>query len=128
MNDMVNHPKHYTAHRSGHECIDIRHAMSSMLGDAFKYVWRDWDSLKDGPVSLKKAIWYLEHYLSLTQTITMLPTERSERAAVALENSGHMQDTILLWLYRADMSSSARTSRKLIKRAIFYIKKRLGDV
>lgn len=128
MNDIVNHPKHYTAHRSGYECIDIRHAMSSVLGDAFKYVWRDWDNLKDGPVSLKKAIWYLEYYLSLPQVITMLPTKKSQQAIAALENSIHMQDVVLLWLYRADMSGSIRNSRKLVKRAIFYIKKQPGVV
>ena len=36
----VNHPKHYNAHPSGIECIDVGEHMSFNLGNAVKYIWR----------------------------------------------------------------------------------------
>ena len=63
MNDLVNHPPHYTAHPSGVECIQITEHMNFCLGNAVKYIWRA--GLKSGdPVEdLKKARWYIEREL-----------------------------------------------------------------
>lgn len=58
MNDPVNHPKHYTAHPSGIEYIQITRHMGFNLGNAFKYIWRC--DLKGGVEDLKKAVWYLQ--------------------------------------------------------------------
>lgn len=60
MNDPVNHPKHYTSHPSGLECIDIAEHHSFCIGNAIKYLWRA--GLKEGNSSvqdLEKAIWYI---------------------------------------------------------------------
>ena len=58
MNDPVNHPKHYTEHPSGVECIQITEHMSFNLGNAVKYIWRA--DLKGKQVEdLKKAVWYI---------------------------------------------------------------------
>lgn len=57
-NDPVNHPKHYTEHPSGIECIQITRHMSFNLGNAMKYVWRS--DLKNGVEDLNKAVWYLQ--------------------------------------------------------------------
>ena len=38
--DPVNHPKHYTNHPSGIECIQITEHMGFNLGNALKYIWR----------------------------------------------------------------------------------------
>ncbi len=38
MTDPVNHPKHYTAHPSGVECITITEHMGFNLGNAMKYI------------------------------------------------------------------------------------------
>lgn len=57
-NDPVNHPRHYTQHPSGIECIQITRHMGFNLGNAMKYVWRA--DLKNGVEDLKKAIWYIE--------------------------------------------------------------------
>lgn len=57
-NDPVNHPKHYTQHPSGIECIQITEHMNFCLGCVVKYIWRASDkgnTLED----LKKAQWYL---------------------------------------------------------------------
>lgn len=72
--DTVNHPHHYQSYNPELqiECID---AMRAAFGDeyvaafcklnAFKYIWRE--SSKQGNVSIKKAIWYLNKYLELNK-------------------------------------------------------------
>jgi hypothetical protein len=58
MNDPINHPRHYTAHPSGVECIQITEHMNFNLGNAVKYIWRAGD--KGDPIQdLEKARWYL---------------------------------------------------------------------
>jgi hypothetical protein len=58
-NDPVNHPKHYTTHPSGIECIDVTEHMGFNLGNAVKYIWRC-DLKKDAIEDLEKSIWYVE--------------------------------------------------------------------
>lgn len=63
--DPINHPKHYTSHPSGIECIDIVEHMNFNRGNAMKYLWRaglkdDADTLTD----LKKARWYLDREIN----------------------------------------------------------------
>lgn len=56
--DAVNHPKHYTSHPSGIECIQITEHMSFTLGNAVKYIWRA--DMKDNAIEdLEKAQWYI---------------------------------------------------------------------
>jgi hypothetical protein len=62
MIDNVNHPKHYTAHPSGIECIQVTEHMSFTLGNATKYIWRA--DLKNGTEDLKKAVWYLNREIA----------------------------------------------------------------
>jgi len=61
IDDPVNHPKHYTSHPSGVECIEITRHMNFNLGNVVKYIWRS--GLKGGediPIQdLEKAQWYL---------------------------------------------------------------------
>lgn len=68
-NDLVNHPKHYTSHPSGVECIEITRHMGFNLGNVIKYVWRE--GLKGESVSvedLKKAAWYLRDEIEKRST------------------------------------------------------------
>lgn len=68
--DNVNHPKHYTQHPSGIECID---AMLSAYGieavknfcicNSFKYLWRF--QHKNGIEDLNKLIWYINKFKEL---------------------------------------------------------------
>ena len=56
--DPVNHPKHYTSHPSGVECIQIAEHMNFNLGNCLKYIWRadlKYDAIED----LRKAQFYL---------------------------------------------------------------------
>ena len=60
--DSVSHPKHYTNHPSGVECIQITEHMGFCLGNAVKYIWRA--DLKNNAIEdLEKAVWYLEREL-----------------------------------------------------------------
>jgi hypothetical protein len=62
-NDPVNHPKHYTSHPSGIECIDITEHLSFCIGNAVKYLWRADE--KGAPIQdLEKAIWYINREIA----------------------------------------------------------------
>lgn len=63
MEDIVNHPKHYTSHPSGVECIQITEHMNFNLGNAMKYIWRN--EGKNGIEDLKKAAWYIDREIKL---------------------------------------------------------------
>jgi len=64
MHDPVNHPKHYTEHPSGVECIQITEHMGFNLGNAVKYIWRA--DLKGNSIEdLKKAVWYVQREIQL---------------------------------------------------------------
>jgi hypothetical protein len=63
MNDPVNHPKHYTSHPSGIECIQIAEHMGFNLGNALKYIWRA-DLKNDAVEDLRKARWYIEREIA----------------------------------------------------------------
>jgi hypothetical protein len=59
----VNHPKHYTSHPSGVECIEIVEHMPFNLGNAIKYIWRA--SLKGKEIEdLRKARWYINREIT----------------------------------------------------------------
>ena len=59
VSDNVEHPKHYTSHPSGVECIQITRHMNFNLGNAIKYIWRA--SLKGKEIEdLRKARWYVD--------------------------------------------------------------------
>ena len=63
MNDPVNHPKHYTEHPSGVECIEITEHINFCVGNAIKYLWRA--GLKGEQVEdLHKARWYIDREIA----------------------------------------------------------------
>ena len=59
--DPVNHPKHYTSHPSGVECIQIVEHMNFNVGNAVKYLWRSGEKggLEAHLEDLRKAVWYI---------------------------------------------------------------------
>lgn len=66
MEDSVNHPKHYTSHPSGVECIEITRHYCFSIGNAIKYLWRaglkkemGLEDVEKEKEDLKKAIWYI---------------------------------------------------------------------
>lgn len=79
MNDPVNHPKHYTEHPSGVECITITEHMSFCLGNAMKYLWRA--DLKNGVEDLKKAAWYINREIAKRESVKLGGTPALVEAA-----------------------------------------------
>jgi len=66
IHDPVNHPKYYTSHPSGVECIQITEHMGFNLGNALKYIWRA--DLKNNAIEdLKKAAWYVQREIELRE-------------------------------------------------------------
>ena len=69
MDDLVNHPPHYTNSDQGLECIDALRASMSydeycgyLKGNVFKYLWRY--RHKEKPLQdLRKARWYLDRLI-----------------------------------------------------------------
>lgn len=63
MTDSVEHPKHYTSHPSGVECIQITEHCNFCIGNAIKYLWRVDD--KGDPIeNLRKARWYIDREIA----------------------------------------------------------------
>jgi len=61
--DLVNHPKHYTSHPSGVECIQVTEHMGFNLGNAMKYIWRA-DEKGNAVEDLRKAVWYINREIA----------------------------------------------------------------
>lgn len=61
--DPVNHPKHYTEHPSGVECIEITEHFNFNKGNAMKYIWRSADKGKEVE-DLRKARWYIDREIA----------------------------------------------------------------
>ena len=68
INDVVNHPPHYTAHPSGVECIQVTEHMNFCLGNAIKYIWRS-DLKHDAIEDLKKAVWYVNREIERREAL-----------------------------------------------------------
>jgi hypothetical protein len=67
--DQVNHPKHYTQHPSGVECISITEHMGFCLGNAIKYIWRA-DLKNDAIEDLEKAAFYIRREIDRRKGVT----------------------------------------------------------
>lgn len=61
--DAVHHPKHYTSHPSGYECLDITRDLAFCLGNAVKYCWRSDLKHDSGLEDLRKARFYLNDHV-----------------------------------------------------------------
>lgn len=73
--DNVNHPKHYTSHPSGIECIQITRYMSFNIGNAVKYLWRV-DQKDNAIEDLEKAVWYINDEIA-RRKVEQLKAERA---------------------------------------------------
>lgn len=56
--DIVQRPKHYNAHPSGVECIEVVERMTFNLGNCCKYLWRGGLKVSDATQDYEKALWY----------------------------------------------------------------------
>jgi hypothetical protein len=76
INDLVNHPPHYTAHPSGVECIQITETMNFCLGNAVKYIWRA-DLKHDAIEDLKKAVWYVNREIERREALQVTTSTKT---------------------------------------------------
>ena len=60
MNNLIEHPTHYTQHPSGIECIEITEHFNFTLGNAIKYIWRSGLKSSNAVEDLQKAAWYIQ--------------------------------------------------------------------
>jgi len=70
--DPVNHPRHYTEHPSGVECITVTEHMNFCRGNAVKYIWRAGDK-GDEIQDLEKARWYIDREISRLKSTSQSP-------------------------------------------------------
>lgn len=92
MDDPVNHPKHYTSHPSGVECIEVTRHMNFNLGNVVKYLWRAGLKNEATLEDLRKAAWYLN------DEIQRLSVETSDRSPVPTDDpyaESRVADTFL---------------------------------
>ena len=90
--DNVNHPIHYS--ECSIECIEMMELFLGKqavckycLGNAFKYLWRY--KHKNGKEDIKKAKWYLNHYLKISPNTCNLDYYRlSELCDKLIEKEG----------------------------------------
>jgi len=61
--DAVEKPRHYNAHASGVQTIEITAPMGFCLGNAVKYLWRC-DEKGAALEDLRKSAWYVRHELN----------------------------------------------------------------
>lgn len=60
-NERVNHPRHYNAHASNIECVELIEHLTGNLHSAVKYVWRCGLKQTETPLrDLRAARWYTE--------------------------------------------------------------------
>ncbi len=76
LHDAVNHPKHYTAHPSGVECIQITRHMNFCLGNAMKYIWRA--GLKGDAVEDKELKNTIRQYLMLKDELDVITKRQND--------------------------------------------------
>ena len=103
--DNVNKPKHYRAHPSGIECIQITEHMGFNLGNAMKYIWRcdeKWDALED----LKKAVWYINREIERRENMNGKTKCESE----GLREPERFEHTKGNWAVRLGDSNHEETS------------------
>jgi len=73
--ERVNHPRHYTSHPSGVECITVVETMTFCVGSAIRYLWRaglkvtdQADTRSAALEDLKKARWYIDREIQRVET------------------------------------------------------------
>jgi hypothetical protein len=93
--DKVNHPKHYTSHPSGIECIEIVEHMPFNVGNAIKYLWRAGLKSEDTVEDLKKAEWYVKRQIEMAKkTKKVVKFEALNLAGASPIPFAHLESTI----------------------------------
>lgn len=112
--DEINHPRHYTSHPSGVECIQITEHMGFCIGNAIKYLWRADEKHSDPLPDLHKAKWYVEREIA-----------RRENAATASASASLSNDQAVLLALLHSHPTGAH--RRELRDALRWHQNRLDD-
>ena len=117
--DPVNHPKHYTGHPSGVECIQITEHMNFCLGNAMKYIWRageKGDALED----LRKARWYLDREIKRREKDLAKQSADLEKEAERIRERAQSIEPVSAppppTIFTSDAQSASLAQRKKTKK------------
>lgn len=128
INDSVNHPKHYTSHPSGVECIEITRHHCFSIGNCIKYLWRaglkdDSNlSIKDKEIEdLQKIIWYIDDRINNLPNLTCNETyddanfEHPSKINLSIITEHYTNNvaTAMNALFRTGLSTTTYTSNEL---------------
>lgn len=98
--DKVNHPRHYTQHPSGVECITVTEHMNFNVGNAVKYLWRaglksdpDKEQIDKHIEDLEKAAWYVNREIQRVRRQRMEATFVEKMSAV-IKEQGDLADKL----------------------------------
>jgi hypothetical protein len=128
IHDPVNHPKHYTSHPSGVECIRITRHMNFNLGNAFKYWFRRYD--KNNPLEdMQKAMWYLTDYLNNPTRIDARPMTFDITTALALILKNEDAESIVILsglVYAQYMGNISNDYRVLLSTVVMVMEREIA--
>jgi hypothetical protein len=125
IHDPVNHPKHYTSHPSGVECIQIARHMNFNLGNAFKYWFRRY--AKNNPLEdMEKAQWYLTDYMNNIPKLDakLMPTELVKLLAYILKYEDAESMVVLTGLVYAQFMGNTTSEYRLMLNNVLVIMER----
>lgn len=126
--DNVNHPKHYTSHPSGVECIEITRHHCFSIGNCIKYLWRAGlkddsnQSIKDKEIEdLQKTIWYIDNRINDLPNLTCIENYNDEsfehpskiNLSIITEHYTNSIATAMNALFRTGLSTTTYTSNEL---------------
>lgn len=129
MADNVNHPKHYTSHPSGIECIEVSRYLSFSLGSAYKYLFRR-ENKNDLLENLRKADWYLRE--ELTHLVRPSAGDASLKAAAVISAHEPWPYSEIMYLIASapqtmDWSTSLGRAQSLLSAEIQRLEKEATD-
>lgn len=112
MTEQVNHPKHYNQHPAGIECIEIIRHYTCDISNALKYLWRAGLKPEMGKEDaekeiedLKKALWYVEDYLSSTSNRHSAEANPETMDYYVWDTTGHTITEVITG-YHSDVSQA----------------------
>jgi hypothetical protein len=111
MREEVNHPKHYTSHPSGVECIDVNESMNYCIGNSYKYLIRDGLKNSDPLVDLDKSIWYIRREIERRAEPKAMERYIADASKIA-EASPKWQGDALFELFLASLEANDVTHLK----------------
>ena len=104
MGNEVNHPKHYTSHPSGVECIDVNESMNYCIGNSYKYLIRDGLKHHDPFIDIDKSIWYIQREIERRSQNKSFEKYAADAAKIA-EASPKWQGDALFELFLASIET-----------------------